>query len=308
VDWSVTIPGAEALCCGDWDNDGSDRVLVAAGQTLHVLDLAGTEVSTVRTDLSGRLTTIECGRDKTRGARLLAYSHWGDRVWVVDHSGHRLWNRSATFGVNDAHWGDLNGDGNDEMILGMNGFGGLDACSPSGKKLWSVSMANVWASAIVPATAQRPALVLATESSGSVNLFDSAGHRITTLRPMGGYFTELAARAVESNSIQILAFAANAAAAFDTNGTVAWSSFVTPATGTTRPCCAAGDLIGDGTTQWLFIDGGGDLVIVSASGKKLGWLANQAAIDSFAVAARRGRGGLLVTLAAGRLQGYSFNR
>jgi hypothetical protein len=113
--WSAKIPAAQALCAGDWESNGSTRVLVAAGRTLHVLDLTGAEKSTL--PLPDRFTAIECGRNKTSGARLLGYSHGGQQVLVIDRSGKILWNQSALMGLDGAHWGDLNGDGDDEVIL-----------------------------------------------------------------------------------------------------------------------------------------------------------------------------------------------
>jgi hypothetical protein len=139
--WSVAIPGAQALCVGDWESNGALRVLVASGLTLHVLDLTGVEKSTL--PLPDRFTAIECGRSKTAGARLLGYVQWGRQVTVIDRSGKVLWDQSAGMGLDGAHWGDLKGDGNDEMVVGMNGFGGLKAFSGEGKTMWSTSLGNV---------------------------------------------------------------------------------------------------------------------------------------------------------------------
>jgi len=104
----------------------------------------------------------------------------------------------------------------------MNGFSGLEAVSGNGKKLWSASMANVWSQAIVRQSFNRTALVLASDASGSVNVFDSAGNRQGSLRPEGGYFMAMTAGAAESNTVQILGFSGNAAVAFDQTGKVAW--------------------------------------------------------------------------------------
>jgi hypothetical protein len=305
--WSTTISGAQALCVGDWENDGSARVLVAAGLTLHVLDLAGVEKSTLT--LPDRFTVIECGRNKAAGARLLAYKAWGPQVSVIDHSGKQLWVQSGGMGVDGAHWGDLDGDGNDEMIIGMNGFSGLEAVSGDGKKLWSAGMANVWSQAIVPARSNRPALVIASDASGSVNVFDSAGHRQSSLRPEGGYFMAMTAGAVESNAVQILGFSGNAAVAFDQTGKVAWITSAQSSmanTGGARQSAAMGDLKGDGTRQWAFIDGAGDLVIATTDGLKVSSIPNQSRIQGFAIAPRTGQGGLLLTLDAGVVSAYSF--
>jgi peroxiredoxin len=135
--WSTNFPYAQALCVGDWDIAGTPRVLVAAGSTLHVLDLNGVEVSTV--PLPDSFGIIECGHSKANGPRLLGYNNWGRHLDVMDATGKKLWGVDTLMGVDGAHWGDLNGDGNDDLIAGMNGFGGLKAWSGEGKKLWSVS-------------------------------------------------------------------------------------------------------------------------------------------------------------------------
>jgi hypothetical protein len=304
--WSDTISGAQALCIGDWENDASSRILVAASKTLHVLDLTGVEKS--KLPLPDYFTTIECGRSKTAGARLLAYKSWGPQVSVLDHTGKLLWNQSGGMGVDGAHWGDLHGDGNDEMILGMNGFSGLEALSSDGKKLWSANLANVWSQAIVPATSNRPPMVLATDASGSITMFDAAGHRQNSLRPEGGYYAEMAAAVMESNALQIIAFSGSAVAAFDQTGKVAWttSALSNQSTVGTGAGVATGDFKGDGTQQWAFIDGAGDLVIATSGGLKVSSITNQSSIQGLAAAPRQGLGALLITLDAGVVRAYSF--
>jgi hypothetical protein len=305
--WSATIPGAQALCVGDWESDGSSRVLVAAGLTLHVLDLAGVEKSTLT--LPDQFTTIECGRKKAAGARLLGYTLWGRQLSVIDHAGKVAWSENATLGLDGAHWGDLNGDGNDEMIVGMNGFGGLEALSSDGKKLWSAGMANVWSQAIVPAAANRPALVLATDASGSVNLFDATGHRQNALRPEGGYYTGMTAGVAESNSVQILAFSGNAVAAFDPAGKVAWITSVpssASSSGNLKANAVLGDFLGDGAKEWAFLDGSGDLVLATTGGQKVASVPIQSSVQGLAVAPRQAQGALLLTLDGGVVRAYSF--
>jgi outer membrane protein assembly factor BamB len=305
--WSTTVSGAQALCVGDWESDGSARVLVAAGQTLHVLDLTGAEKSTLA--LPDQFATMECGRNKAGGARLLGYKTWGQQVLVIDHTGKQLWSQSGGMGVNGAHWGDLDGSGNDAMMVGKNGFGGLEAVSGDGKKLWSASMANVWSQAIVPATSNSPALVLATDASGAVNVFDAVGHRQNSLRPEGGYFAAMTAGVIESNVVQILACSGNAVVAFDHIGKVAWMTAAQSSMasrGSPREFAARGDLKGDGTQQWVFMDGGGDLVIATAGGLKVSSIPNQSRIQGFAIAPRPGQGALLLTLDGGVVRAYSF--
>ncbi len=305
--WSVPIPGAQALCVGDWESNGAARVLVAAGTTLHVLDLTGVEKSTL--PLPDRFTAIECGRSKTAGARLLGYVPWGRQVTVIDRTGKVLWNQSAGMGVDGAHWGDLNGDGDDEMIVGMNGFGGLKAFSGDGKKLWSASLGNVWSQAIVPHATNGAALVLATDSSGAVNVFDATGQRLNALRPEGGYYTGMAAGMTESNAVEILAFSGNAVAAFDLTGKVAWITTSTAsgaASGSPQETAMLGDMLGDGAKEWAFVDGSGDVLIATTGGKKVASVPLPGPIQGLAVAARPGQGAILVLLDGGVVKAYSF--
>lgn len=304
--WSHSIPGAQSMCVGDWNNDGTSRILVAAGSTLHELDVSGAERSA--TPLPDNFGVIEFGRNKTDGARLLGYNPWGREVEVVDHNGKKLWNYHSTLGADGAHWGDLDGDGTDEMVVGMNGFGGLVALSSDGKKIWSARLGNVWNQAIVPAAQNRPARVFATEAGGSVRVFDAAGHSLATLRPGGGYFAQMTAHAIDGKSLQIIGINGNSTVAFDETGKVAWATSAIPIAGGWRSCCfAAGNLKGDASMQWVFLDGAGDLVIATPAGQKIASIPGQKSLESFSVAPRTaGQGGLLVTLNHGNVTAYAL--
>jgi len=303
--WSTNIPGAGTLCAGNWEDDGTPRVLVAAGSTLHVLDLTGAETSTV--PLPGQFTSIECGRNKEQGARLLGYTIWGQEVMVVDRSGKKLWSVHSPVGVDGAHWGDLNGDGADEMIVGMNGGGGLQAWSADGKKLWTAGLLNVWNQAIVPATQDQPARVFATEAGGSVRVFDAQGHPQATLRPSGGYYTQMAACRTAGNAIQIAAINTDQTAVFDETGKIVWTtSAIGNHAGWRAGSFATGDIKGDGTMEWAFMDGSGNLVIASPSGQRISTIPHAKEWTSFAIASRPGKSGVLVALAKGAVQAYAF--
>ncbi|MFZ0825903.1 MAG: redoxin domain-containing protein [Verrucomicrobiia bacterium] len=303
--WSKSIPGAQAFCVGNWENDGVPRVLVAAGSTLHVLDLTGAETSS--TSLPGRFTLIECGQNKENGARLLGYNNWGHEVTVTDHSGKKLWEVSTLSGVDGAHWGDLNGDGNDEMIVGLNGGAGLQAWSADGSKLWSAALGNVWSQAIVSATPDQPARVFATEAGGSVKMFDAQGKLLTSLRPDGGNYKQIAARRTADKTIQIAAINGDNTVVFDETGKVAWTTSAIGNHAGWRPCSFAfGDLKGDGTQEWAFIEGSGNLVIATPTGQKISSIAQAKEFASFVIASRPGQGGLLITLANGTVQATAF--
>lgn len=304
--WSNNVPGAETLIAGDWDGDGRLDILVAdSSKTLHVFGADGVKRSTV--SLSEQFSSIECGQDKQKGARLLGYSRTGHKISVMDRTGKEVWHYSATFGADGAHWGDLDGDGTDEMIIGMNGFGGLHAVASDGKKLWKNSGANVWGQAVVPATTNRPAMVLATELMGSVRFFDGQGTLLRTVRPGGDYCTKLGAMVVHpGGEIQVLALGQERVIAFDANGHVAWSAPVAQnSTSWLEARFTAGDADGDGTNEWAFVDLAGDLVLASASGKKLGAISKFTGGNGF-VFVPDGAKAQLVTLRSGVLKAFRF--
>jgi len=309
--WSTNVPGAKALCAGDWDGDGAQEILIAGGSTLHVLSLDGIEKSTVA--LPAEFSVIECGRHRQKGARLLGYSSWGHTVEVMDRTGKRLWSYSAMMGVDGAHWGDLDGDGTDELIVGMNGFGGLDAVSSEGKKLWHAGLPNVWGQAVIPAGPGQPANVFATEAGGSVRSYDGQGRALQTLRPEGAYYTRLTAAAMDrSGKIQVLALgqshgtSKDDAIAFDSNGQVAWSAPINASGSWVAVRFASGDIAGDGNREWAFLDPAGNLVLATANGEKLAAVSGQAGITDFVIVPDKNGRGLLVTLRGSAIQVFSF--
>lgn len=311
VAWSKTLPGARSICAGkDWDGNGATKILVGAGNQLHVLDLNGVETGVVT--LPAAYATIECGQERQKGARLLGYSNWGRTVEVVDRTGKELWSYSSAMGVDGAHWGDLDGDGSDEMIVGMNGFGGLAAVSSEGKRLWHVSLGNVWSQGVAVGHGGQ-ALVFATEAGGTIRVFDGQGHAVRTLRPAGAYFTKLAAAVVDpAGTVQVLALGqslsgkSGLAVACDAQGQVAWSVPVSSARDWAQVHFACGDLNGDGNAEWALIEPSGDLDLVTAAGQKLAALPHQGAASDFLIVPRSNGPGLLVVLAGGSVQAFSF--
>lgn len=304
--WRVGVGEEAALHATDWTGDGNEELVVVDDSgDLRVIDSAGREID--RVGLGQPFASIEAGRGENGELRFLGLSTWGKEVFVFDRAGRTLWTYPSRFGVNGAHWGDLTGDGVDEMVVGMNGSGGLHAVSSAGTRLWREGgLGNVWNQAIIPARDEKSALVFATEAGGSVRVFDAKGHPVRTIRPLNQYFSQLAAaRMTPDGPVQVLT-QSSVTVAFDEVGTIAWS---TPAnhdhTAWVTRWSAAGDLTGDEESEWVFFEADGSLAVVSPAGVKLAALA-EGEPASFEIVEQAGAPGLLAVVVGGEVRAYAF--
>lgn len=305
--WNVEVAGARGLGAGDLDGDGTDEILVGtrAGK-LRPFSADGTARDVL--DWPADLDRIEVGRHRENGARLLGYSNWGDEVRVFDRNGAPLWSFPSRSGINGAHWGDLDGDGTDEMVVGQNGNGGLQAVSAEGKTLWSdTRIGNVWNQAIVPANPNQPARIFATEAGGSIRVYDAAGKSAGQFRLDGQYCAPMSAARLDADgSIQVIGETGrDAVAAADENGQVAWKTPVGGAAGHWREGrFVSADVDGDGVREWIFQEYD-HLVVVSPAGEKRASVPVKGDPDGFTVA-RRGDRDLLVVRQGDQVQAYGF--
>lgn len=304
--WSRPLP-AVTLNAGDWDGDGrEDLLVVERGGRLRVLAADGVEKASVK--LPGEFSAIELGRHREHGVRLLGYSNWGREVTVMDDQGRKLWAYPSGSGVNGAHWGDLDGDGSDEMIVGMNGGGGLHAVAADGKQLWRVgSLGNVWNQAIVPAVAGQPVLIFATEAGGSVRVFDAKGRALRTIRPLGEYFSQMSAARVDAAGTVQVVVQREVTVALDETGKTAWQTPAIKDHGSWRKASfASGDLTGDGTREWVFLDAAGNLAVVTPEGGKVATVKLAGVPSAFTVLAAKDGAGRLVVLRNDEVEAYDL--
>lgn len=300
--WALPLDGQARLATCQWDADGVPDLLVASGPSLRVIDASGKEKAKV--SLSGPVGQLECASLPDGSIRLLAYDSWGDQVAVTDASGTPLWSYRAGTGVNGAHWGDIDGDGQPEMLVGMNGNGGLHAVSLGGRQLWHVSqIGNVWGQAVVSGSSRGWPLVAATEAGGSVRVFDEEGTQTAELRPLDDYYTAVAAAAIDAEgTLQLVAAGRTRVVAFDPAGEVAWQL---PAK---KPRShpgffAHGDLTGDGVIEWVFPVRSRALLVASTRGERLAELVLPR-LASFAVLPGTGPG--LVVVSGDGLRAYAL--
>ena len=307
--WTLNVPGAVSICAGNWGNDGKEKILVAdRDRALHIIGVEGQIQSSITIpEVFGQ---IEIGKHKRHSCMLLGYSNWGSKVTVVDTNGMTLWEYQARTGVDGAHFGDLDGDNTDELIVGMNGDGGLHAVSCDGKQRWKNSeMGNVWNQAVVSGRDPKNTLVFATEAGGTIRVYDSNGQTVRTLKPLGKYYAQMTASLIDVNDdIQVVAIGDDdTVVAFNPTGQIAWTSSSLKKSSWRTSNFACGDMDGDGRKDWAFLEANGDLVIATSDGTKLAFLPAQKGIEGFSICSGL-NGGALVTMSKGKIGSYSLSK
>jgi peroxiredoxin len=304
--WSASLSDVSSLAVCDWNGDGTPEIAAASGETLHVLDGAGAEVA--RVGLPDQGSRVDCTSVPGGGVRVLAYETWSPKVEVRDGLGKTLWSYPAKAGIDGAHWGDLDGDGTPEMIVGMNGRYGLHAVSIDGKPVWQVpELENVWNQAVVPGRDAAATRVVATEQGGHVVVIDGRGRKLASYQPLDQYFSPLAAARLPGGGTQLLVASETRAVALDLDGRVSWSAGLPrrPRGTWSWPLFASGDLTGDGTPEWVFAthDAPRVLEVRSTDGTAVARLELAAAEKVFEILPQKDRA--LLVVASDRLRAYA---
>jgi peroxiredoxin len=303
--WSADVPGVVSLTTCDWDGDGADEVAALSGRALHVLDANGR--AKARVVLPEGTRRVECTGLPDGSVRVLAYETWGATVSVLDHAGAVLWSYPTKGGVDGAHWGHLDGDGTPEMIVGLNGDGGLHAVSVTGQPLWHAGdLKNVWNQAV--ASHGGGATVAVTQAGGFINVFDAKGRPLLSrFRPGGEYYAPIAAVALPGGGVQIVAATDRQAVAFGPAGEVVWHAPITASREAwSWPVFASGDLTGDGVADWVFPSEARPrmLAVHAISGERAAALRLPVAERTFAVLPRRDKA--LLVVASANLRAYEL--
>jgi imidazolonepropionase-like amidohydrolase len=109
---------------------------------------------------------------------IVAFGMWGRAVTAYTNAGDSLWTHETPDGVDDVWPADLNGDGETEVVVGLNGTGGLEVLGPDGQSRWhDTSIGNVWGVS-AGRLADKALRVLAVSPFGEVSVFSADGQRL----------------------------------------------------------------------------------------------------------------------------------
>ncbi len=311
--WSYEIPGAISLEYGNWERYGTLNILVAdRHKQLHVLAIDGTVAD--RLTLPAQFRSIQCGRHQTNGTRMLGISMRRTKTYVIDTHGNILWRYSKWMrGISQASWGDINGDGNDEIVLSE--LGNIMAFTEKGELLWKVFGIKFWNHAIIPHSAEQRSLVLVTKVNGTINVYEHGGKLFRSLRPKGDYlfFGNIAGSVFKSSgSIQMVAVGVKGqgdeVVAFDLAGNVAWKTCAYRPALFQAPFFVCEDINGNGDREWIFLEHPGELVCVSCQGEKVATLSVPEALERVIVVPDGDGYGTLVTLHTGMIKAYQCEK
>ncbi len=309
--WGTVSTQVRYLTSGDWDGDGKTDILILKKEgVVSILSDKKEEKGTIKIGKDDSI--IEMGHPSPGTSFLAAYSVWGNNVNVYDLQGKPIWSYPASQGVNGAHWGDINGDGNDELVVGMNGLGGIHALNGQGKLLWKYTMVgNVWNHAVISATSAQPCRVVASEASGSIWLFNERGLPQYKMNPLQGYTAPVDAADIDGQgTLQIVAqiknFSDNVViAALDANRKILWKYDVREENSSWRSSIFShGDWDGDGIQDWAFKIHPYRLIIVSGKGNVLGELTLTDENAQTVLMTRKGEKGLLLVSQGENLSAY----
>jgi thiol-disulfide isomerase/thioredoxin len=210
-------------------------------------------------------------------------------------------------GVADAQLADLDGDGQNELLVSYWGVVGVQGVSLEGQRLWgNRSLEHVFRLAVTGADTAGRRRVLCTQSRGTlvpINDEGTAGDPIA----VGSYFLRsiYAAQVDPDGPTHYLAIASSAAGqdtavGINLAGEEQWSHPL-PRGVQKHPIefVAWGDAVGNGQPQWLLAGPDGSLHILSVAGEVLEQFNYGAALSGLAVTRIDGKPVLLVATASG---------
>ncbi len=286
--WHALIEDGVGLTVGDWDGEPGDEILAATDNgRLYVFTLDGTLIDDL--DLSAAIdpddptwwsgfSKLSLGQTND-GPQLSAHGGWSLMVNVFDADGGLSWNTYNDYGINDTTWGDLDGDGLDELLLAYNGSGGAHARSSEGELIWNTNepdadyssrrTGNVWDVQVVPPRPDREAIVVLA-AHDNIEVRNTNGDPMTPSRLEHDAFGGLAVAPTSDGGVEIASIGLwdDTLIVTDQAGTEQWQvpaflPLLSPAN-----AVVTADVDADSISEWAYYDPTGKLVVMSSTGEQ----------------------------------------
>lgn len=288
--WEITLDSISkddnsisTMAIGDVVGDVAPEILIVTCAfesekfNCHVLDANGREISVI--PLPQRAWFLETGQGP-EGPRLLigdALNDECDSIMMINLAGEVLWSHTFNESIDDRRLGDIDGDGLSEVLVGLDGGGGLHLFDIGGKKLWSdTTREEYWSQAILDTALDEQAVVLSSTDDGEVVRYGPDGSKVGTIQPRGEYIADFAVRrSGPGGKLQFISEGGSmdneTALVFDERGAIAWETPVDDnwLLNTAREY-AYGKLRGEAEGEWVFMLDEHRFVAVSESGT---WIA-----------------------------------
>ena len=312
--WQVEVPRGHGLCVGDFGPGPPVALVTDEENQLTVVSASGKKLRRFPVPID--MDQIEVGHLGVGKPALLGFRNWGPSVNVVDAQGHKLWSAECPQGADSAHWADLDHDGKDELLVGLNG-GGLRAYGPDGKLRWErAELGTVCNQATVKASGKTTILV--TTTRGEISKLDAHGQPDAPMRPDDLSIAPMVAASFggepqvlfegeEISQAALLKGAKSWLVATDVEGEVKWRRETSSKRWTWQvPRVVWGDVLGRGVTSWVFFSKPDVLSVVNGAGHDLASLHFEN-IERMAVLKRPGQCGLVLLLSKGTLSAFAVH-
>ncbi len=288
--------------------ESGPRILVLDGWSKVVeLDAAGKIAAQHEITLpaGATITQLRTAVDAAGARYFVGFTAREQQLFLFDESWKQLlrFPDSTHAGIFDVQLGDLDGDGQLELVVGYAGSVGVQGVSLAGKRLWSNrTLDNVISAALLDPDAEGHRRIWCCNEQPAIAVLDYQGKSLPSIpvpnRPVD---VLVLAHLGDSSSLDIAALASPkpaemVALGLDSKGTEMWS-YPLPIGQRNTPCnvLVAGRVLPQGPGQWLLTGADGSIHILAADGKPLDHFAYGSELTGIATAEIDGRPVLLVS-------------
>ncbi len=171
--------------------DSEPLLCIIGHRTAAFLSPNRTPVRTVQFGAGRADRVVLVDMESDGNPEFLSRGSWLHSVVLFDLYGRERWNFAHENGVNDAAACDMDGDGVAEVVVGLNGFGGVHLLDARGNRLWRRIDGNVWQVAMVDVDGDGRCEIVHSNGGGEMTVRNARG-KVVLNRDMETYFSDFA--------------------------------------------------------------------------------------------------------------------